>query len=217
MWTPIGSKFSMLQIMTQLSALSRMTSSSYSFHPTMDVSIRISRIGLASRPAFASFKNSSMVLAIPVPRPPKMYAGRIMTGNPISSNTAVASSMLCAMPLRGTSRPISIMACLNLSRSSAVAIASAFAPMSSGVPGTPTRPCSYNAIARLSPVCPPSVGNTASGFSRSIILARISGVSGSIYVRSAKSGSVMIVAGFEFARTTRYPSDFKTRHACVPE
>ena len=158
-----------------------------------------------------------MVLAIPVPRPPRMYAGRMMTGRPISFKTSCASSMLCAMPLRGTSRPISIIACLNLSRSSAVAMASAFAPINSGVPGTPTRPCSYRAIARFSPVCPPRVGNTASGFSRSMILARISGVNGSMYVRSAKSGSVMMVAGFELANTTRYPSDFKTRQACVPE
>ena len=150
--TPMGSKFSMLQIMTQLSALSRITSSSYSFHPTMDVSMRISRIGLASRPSCATFVNSSNVLAIPVPRPPRMYAGRIMTGSPISSKTLCASSMLCAIPLRGTSSPISIMACLNLSLSSAVAMASAFAPMSSGVPGTPTRPCSYSAIARFNPV-----------------------------------------------------------------
>ena len=33
-----------------------------------------------------------------------------------------------------------------------------------------------------------------------------SGVTGSMYVRSAISGSVMIVAGFEFTRMTSYPS-----------
>ena len=141
----------------------------------------------------------------------------MMMGKPISASTLCASSILCATPLRGTDKPISIIACLNLSRSSAVAIASAFAPMSSGVPGTPTKPFSKSAIARLSPVWPPSVGNTASGFSRSMIFARTSTVRGSIYVRSAKSGSVMMVAGFEFARMTRYPSSFNTRHACVPE
>ena len=36
-----------------------------------------------------------------------------------------------------------------------------------------------------------------------MIAARTAGVSGSMYVRSAKSGSVMIVAGFELARITR--------------
>src|SRR5205814_278816 len=46
-------------------------------------------------------------------------------------------------------------------------------------------------------------GTSASGRSRSMIAVRISGVSGSTYVRSAKSGSVMIVAGFELARMTR--------------
>ena len=34
--TPIGSKFSMEQTMTTLSALSRITSSSYSFQPSTD-------------------------------------------------------------------------------------------------------------------------------------------------------------------------------------
>ena len=55
----------------------------------------------------------------------------------------------------------------------------------------------------LRPVWPPSVGSTASGRSRSMIAASTGGVSGSMYVRSAKSGSVMIVAGFELARMTR--------------
>ncbi|CAL1690858.1 hypothetical protein MMB232_00992 [Brevundimonas subvibrioides] len=31
------------------------------------------------------------------------------------------------------------------------------------------------------------------------------------------SGSVMIVAGFEFTRMTRYPSAFSALHACTPE
>ena len=40
-----------------------------------------------------------------------------------------------------------------------------------------------------------------------------SGVIGSIYVASANSGSVIIVAGFEFTRITLMPSALKTRHA----
>ena len=56
--TPIGSTFSIEQMITQLSAWSRMTSSSYSFHPTMDCSIRISEIGLAAKPLAATFSNS---------------------------------------------------------------------------------------------------------------------------------------------------------------
>ena len=61
-------------------------------------------------------------------------------------------------------------------------------------------PDSAKFIAILSAVCPPIVGNSASGFSFIIILVTISGVIGSIYVASAKSGSVIIVAGLEFIR-----------------
>ena len=49
-----------------------------------------------------------------------------------------------------------------------------------GVPGTPTLPRRKSSIARLSPVWPPRVGNTASGFSRSMMPSRTSGVSGSM-------------------------------------
>ena len=75
--------------------------------------------------------------------------------------------------------------------------------ITNGRPGTPMRPSPYRAMAMFRPVWPPSVGSTASGRSRSMIAARTSGVSGSMYVASAKSGSVMIVAGLELARITR--------------
>ena len=83
-WTPIGSRFSIEQMTTQLSARSRMTSSSNSFQPAIERSMRISLIGLASRPAAAMRSNSSGVAAMPVPLPPRMYAGRMITGRPIS-------------------------------------------------------------------------------------------------------------------------------------
>ena len=51
--TPIGSRFSIEQMTTTLSAWSRITSSSNSFHPVTDRSIRISEIGLAARPRAA--------------------------------------------------------------------------------------------------------------------------------------------------------------------
>ena len=63
-------------------------------------------------------------------------------------------------------------------------------------------PRSDSAIATLSAVWPPIVGRIASGFSRSMISSTNSGVTGSMYVRSANSGSVMIVAGFELMRMT---------------
>ena len=40
-WTPMGSRFSMLQTITTLSARSRITSNSNSFQPSRDCSIRI--------------------------------------------------------------------------------------------------------------------------------------------------------------------------------
>ena len=52
-------------------------------------------------------------------------------GKPICSPTAMASSRVEANPEAGTSSPISPIAALNRSRSSAVLIASALAPMSS--------------------------------------------------------------------------------------
>ncbi len=57
--TPIGSTFSIEQTMMQLSARSRTTSISYSFHPSTDSSTRTSLIGEASRPAATTCSNSS--------------------------------------------------------------------------------------------------------------------------------------------------------------
>ena len=85
---------------------------------------------------------------------------------------------------------------------------------------TPSRsrsPDSASATLTFSPVCPPSVGSSASGFSRSSTCSTDSGVSGSMYVRSAKRGSVMIVAGFELINDTSNPSARNTLHAWVPE
>ena len=62
----------MEQMTTQLSSRSLMTSSSYSFHPAIDFSIRISEMGLASMPLAAAASKSSGVAAMPVPRPPRM-------------------------------------------------------------------------------------------------------------------------------------------------
>ncbi len=49
--TPIGSTFSMEQTTTTLSWRSRMSSSSYSFHPRIDSSSRTSVVGEACSPA----------------------------------------------------------------------------------------------------------------------------------------------------------------------
>ena len=56
-------------------------------------------------------------------------------------------------------------------------------------------------MAAFSAVWPPSVGSSASGRSRRSTVAMPSRSSGSMYVRSAQPGSVMIVAGLELIRT----------------
>ena len=60
-WTPIGSKFSIEQMMTTLSLRSRMTSSSYSFQPITDSSTSVSWIGLAVNACSIFPRNSSML------------------------------------------------------------------------------------------------------------------------------------------------------------
>jgi len=115
-----------------------------------------------------------------------------------------------------TSAPASMTSSLKIWRSSPLRMASTFAPMSS-TPYLSRIPCSCRAIAALSAVWPPSVGRIASGFSFAMIVSMTAGVIGSMYVASAKSGSVMIVAGFELTRMTRTPSSRSTRQACVPE
>ncbi len=78
--TPMASKFSMEQMTTTLSAWSRITSSSYSFHPAIDCSMRISDTGLVASPWAATFRSSSALDAKPVPLPPRMNEGRMMSG-----------------------------------------------------------------------------------------------------------------------------------------
>src|SRR5207249_2159355 len=58
-WMPMGSKFSMEQMTTKLSAPSLITSSSYSFQPVTDSSTRISWTGERSRPRETASSNPS--------------------------------------------------------------------------------------------------------------------------------------------------------------
>ena len=98
--TPIGSKFSIEQITTQLSAQSRMTSISYSFQPNRLSSTNTSSTGDKSIPRLTMVSNSSLLYAIPPPAPPRVKAGRMIMGNdPISEQITLASSMVCATPL----------------------------------------------------------------------------------------------------------------------
>ena len=60
-WMPIGSRFSIEQMMMQLSFLSRTTSISYSFQPSTLSSISTSLVGEASMPRSTMSMNSSLL------------------------------------------------------------------------------------------------------------------------------------------------------------
>ena len=90
-WTPIGSKFSMLQIVIQVSAASRITSYSISFQPSNERSTRTCPTGLASMPDWVTTRSCSQVNAVPPPVPPRVNAGRMMSGSPISTGTLMMS------------------------------------------------------------------------------------------------------------------------------
>ena len=68
---------------------------------------------------------------MPPPLPPIVNDGRMMTGNPSACCASHASAMVWAMPERADSRPMRVIAALNLARSSALSIASGVAPISS--------------------------------------------------------------------------------------
>ena len=127
--TPIGSKFSIEQIMMQLSFLSRTTSISYSFQPNNDSSSNTSLVGERSNPCSIISLNSSRLYAIPPPLPPMVKDGRITVGKPKLGCCCIASSKLCAMAERADFNPISSIALRNNSRSSAISMASFFAPI----------------------------------------------------------------------------------------
>ena len=77
---PIGSKFSIEQIITTLSAISRITSSSNSFQPITDSSINISFTGLIDIPWATISRYSSTLYEMPPPAPPRVNAGLMIAG-----------------------------------------------------------------------------------------------------------------------------------------
>ena len=102
----------------------------------------------------------------------------MMVGRPTISSAARASSSVVAISERGISSPMRFIAARNRSRSSALAMASRSAPISS-TPRRASVPSSASASAVFSAVCPPIVGSTASGRSFSRMRATTSGVTGS--------------------------------------
>ena len=116
---------------------------------------------------------------MPPPVPPSVNDGRMMAGRPMSSSAASASASVLIWCERGVSRPIFFIASRNSSRSSALSMASAVAPIIL-TPNLSSTPILRSDSAVLSAVCPPMVGSSASGRSFSMILATISGVIGSM-------------------------------------
>ncbi len=143
--------FSTGHTITTLSARSLITSSSYSFHPIRPSSISTCCIKLMSSPCLTIPSSSLMLFAIPPPVPPRVKDGLITRGYPSSFATSNASSTVLMILLLGTSRPILIIEFLKRSLSSALFIASSFAPINS-TPYLSRTPFSASIVARFSPV-----------------------------------------------------------------
>src|SRR6266705_1434201 len=126
-WTPIGSRFSMLQTVMHVSAASRITSYSISFQPHSERSMRTWWIGDASRPRWATAMRSASVVTNPPPVPPSVYAGRITTGRPILFTNAVTSSSDSQTIDVGTGSPMLASMSLKACRSSALRMVSMLA------------------------------------------------------------------------------------------
>ena len=159
--TPSASTFSMEHTTTQLSLASRMSSSSYSFHPRMDSSMSTLASGDAASPPPAMRSTSSLVKARPDPRPPMVNDGRTTTGRPSSVTVSRTSSMVWHTRERADSPPIFATMSLNFWRSSPRSMASMSAPMSSTL-YLSNEPRRSRAMAAFSAVCPPRVASTAS-------------------------------------------------------
>ncbi len=177
-WTPIGSRFSIEQTTTALSARSRMTSSSYSFQPRTDSSTSTLCTGLAARAWPSSSSSSPAVRATPPPQPPSVNEGRSTTGRPSPAAAARPSSTEPTSTPRGTSSPACPHTSVKATRDSARRTAATVAPTSS-TPRRSRSPRSCSATARFRAVWPPRVGSSASGRSASSTAATGSQVSGS--------------------------------------
>ena len=150
-WTPIGSKFSIEQMITTLSSMSRITSISNSFQPMMDSSISTSVTGDWSSPLRTSRSNSSRLKAMAEPLPPSVKLGRTTQGRPTRVRASRAASTVRTTSPRQTARPIRSIASLNCSRSSALAITAALAPIIS-TPNFSSTPWWCSSMARFNPV-----------------------------------------------------------------
>ena len=104
--TPIGSKFSTVQMMATLSFESRKSSSSNSFHPMRAFSTSTSCMGDAVSPRFSASSRNSLLSTKPPPVPPSVKDGRITSGKPISCANSLPSRKEFAVLAGATGTPI---------------------------------------------------------------------------------------------------------------
>ena len=160
-WIPIGSKFSMLQMITTLSFASRSNSSSYSFQPINALSIMTSWIGERWSPRVSKRSKSDWLCTRLAPDPPSVYEGRIHNGKPNSWAISFPSKNDLAVNCGAIGTPISIIKSRNASRFSVISMALVSTP-TMRTPYCSQRPLSSHWMARFNAVCPPIVGRTTS-------------------------------------------------------
>ncbi len=216
-WIPIGSIFSMEQIITTLSFLSLNNSNSYSFQPIIALSIMTSWIGEISRPLRSNLSKSSSSYTIAAPAPPNVYEALIHKGKPNSWAISFPFKNEVAVAWGAIPTPISPINSLNFSRSSVILMASISTPINF-TSWSSHIPFSSASIHKFNAVWPPIVGNTASIWGCSFRIFKIDFVvSGNKYTWSAIEGSVMMVAGLELINIVSIPSSLKDLRDCDPE
>ena len=179
--TPIGSKFSIEQMMTTLSAPSRITSSSYSFQPSTLCSTRHSCARrLLQRPVDEARRSPRRGSATLPPVPPSVKLGRMIAGKPgvlhdparvVERARVARERQLEADLLHRLAEELAVLGLVDrveLGADQPDAVAARGRP-----PPTGRR-------SRFSAVWPPSVGRIASGRSRSMIFSTLSTVIGSM-------------------------------------
>mmetsp|Transcript_43481 Transcript_43481/g.63729 ORF Transcript_43481/g.63729 Transcript_43481/m.63729 type:complete len:268 (+) Transcript_43481:2598-3401(+) len=217
--TPRGSKFSMLHTVMQLSAASRTTSYSTSFHPFRHFSTRI--CGARLKAFVAISRRCASSRQMPEPRPPSAKAERIMMGNPMWWATRTASSTVVTASDCAIFSSISTSFLAKMSRSSVASMTGIC------VPSTCTlylarMPFFSKSTPQFSAVWPPMEITMPSGRSRLSTCSTNSAVTGRKYTWSAwcsdlSSMFVCTEAMFGFMSTTSLPSSFRALMACAPE
>ena len=139
--TPIGSRFSIEQMMMQLSRLSRTTSISNSFQPSTDSSIRTSSVMEASMPRSTISMNSALVVGDASAGTAHGERRADDRGQPDVVERAQRIGKGLGLIEHGVSSPIWSSLCENGSRSSALSMASAVAPIISTPNGPACHAC----------------------------------------------------------------------------